>query len=313
MSPAQIALIALGTLVVVWFVLNFILLRIICGRNDRFEKDFDKALNDHVFSDCKEQILKGRAYFTDRHPQEVCVTSFDGLKLVGEYIPCENARATIIMFHGWRSSPVTDFSAGLPYYHSLGLNILLVHQRAQGKSEGRFTTFGIRERHDAHTWVKWHEKRFPGTPILLVGLSMGAATVLMACGKAFSPLVKGVIADCGFTSPYEIICSVMRSVYLPAKPLAASLSLFTRVFAGFGLKEYSTVDAMKQMKLPLLLAHGQADTFVPCHMSQSAFDACVSEDKVFLCVPNAGHGKSFLVQPQEYKTALREFFDRCLS
>ena len=70
---------------------------------------------------------------------------------------------------------------------------------------------------------------------------------------------------------------------------------------------------MKQMKLPLLLAHGQADTFVPCHMSQSAFDACVSEDKVFLCVPNAGHGKSFLVQPQEYKTALREFFDRCLS
>ena len=312
MSPVLIALITLGVLVCLWFALNLMLLHIACGRNDRFEKDFAKALRDPVFADCQESIRQGVRYIKGANPQEVSVTSFDGLKLVGEFLPQRNARGTVIMFHGWKSSPYVDFSAGLPYYQSLGLNALLVHQRAQGKSEGRFMTFGIRERHDVHAWVRWHEENFPETPVILVGLSMGASTVLMSCGEAFEPCVKGVIADCGFTSPHDIICKVMRSSHLPAKPLAASLNIFTRLFAGFGLREYSTVDAMKQMKLPLLLAHGERDGFVPCHMSQSAFDACVFEDKVFLCVPDATHGKSFLVQPEEYKTALREFFTRCL-
>lgn len=308
-----LVLIVIAALFVLLFAISYVILRLACGRNDRFVKDFDKALSNPVFNDCKDMILRGRQWIADRAPQQVKTTSFDGLTLVGEYIPCENARATVIMFHGWNASPITDFSAGLATYQSYGLNILLVHQRAQGKSEGKYMTFGIRERHDVHTWVQWHREHFADTPIILVGLSMGASSVLMACGETLPSCVKGVVADCGFTSPYEIICSVITSVHLPAKPIAALLGVQTRLFAGFGLKEYSTVEAMKQMKLPLFLAHGEADDFVPCHMSQSAYDACACEDKFFLSVPEATHGKSFVVQPQAYKDALRDFFRRCLT
>ena len=301
-----------ATVVVLSFVLSFVIMRIACGRNDRFIRDFDKAISAKVYAPCRDVILQGKAWTEERKPQEVSTTSYDGLKLVGEYIPCENARGTVIMFHGWNASPTSDFGAGLPYYQSFGLNILLVHQRAQGKSEGKYMTFGIKERRDVHSWVAWHRERFGETPIVLVGLSMGAATVMMACGEDLPECVKGVIADCGFTSPYEIICSVLRTVHLPTRPLADMVGWYTKWLADFGLKEYSTLTAMKKMKLPLFLAHGQADTFVPCHMSQSAYDACACEDKHFLCVPEATHGMSFIVQPTEYQTALRDFFTRCL-
>lgn len=304
--------IALGILVAL-FALSFVFLRIVCGRNERFIKNFDKAIENPVYAPCKDLILEGKAWIETKHPQEVFTTSFDGLKLVGEYIPTENARATAILFHGWNASPITDFGAGLPYYQSLGLNLLLVHQRAQGKSEGKYMTFGVRERRDVHTWIAWHKEKFGELPVLLAGLSMGASTVMMAAGESFDPVVKGVIADCGFTSPYEIIRSVLRTIHLPVQPIISMIGLQTKLFAGFGLKEYSTVEALKQMNLPLLLAHGEADTFVPCHMSQTAYDACASTDKQFLSVPNATHGMSFVVQPQEYQTALRNFVDRCLN
>ena len=174
-------------------------------------------------------------------------------------------------------------------------------------------TFGVRERHDVHTWVAWHKQNFGELPVLLAGLSMGASTVMMACGTPLDSVVKGVIADCGFTSPYEIICSVLRTIHLPVQPIISMIGLQTKLFAGFGLKEYSTEESLKQMKLPLLLAHGEADTFVPCHMSQTAYDICASEDKQFLSVPNASHGMSFIVRPQEYQTALRDFTNRCLN
>ncbi|MBE6928184.1 MAG: alpha/beta hydrolase [Ruminococcaceae bacterium] len=304
--------ILLGLFVLV-FALSYLIMRIACGRNDRYTKNFDKMLDTKIYADCKDLIVQGKQWFDTQKPQQVQTCSFDGLRLAGEFIPCENARATILMFHGWNASPETDFGAGLPYYQSLGLNLLLVHQRAQGKSEGKFMTFGVRERHDVHTWVAWHKERFGDLPILLAGLSMGASTVLMAGGRAFDPLVKGVIADCGFTSPYEIIHSVVRSLELPAKPITALIGMQTRLFAGFGLKEYSTLEAMKTFTLPVLLVHGEDDTFVPCDMSKAAYEACTSKDKTYLCVPKATHGKSFVVQPEEYRTALRNFVSRCLN
>lgn len=295
------------------FLLSILIMRIVCGRNDRFIKNFDKAIENPVYAPCKDLILEGKKWFEVQKPQEVSTISFDGLKLVGEYIPSENARATAILFHGWNASPVTDFGPGLPYYQSLGLNLLLVHQRAQGKSEGKYMTFGVRERHDVHTWVAWHKEHFGDLPVILAGLSMGASTVMMAAGTPFDPAVKGVISDCGFTSPYEIIRSVLRTIHLPVQPIISMIGLQTKLLAGFGLKEYSTIESLKHMTLPLLLAHGEADTFVPCHMSQSAYDACASEDKTYLCVPGATHGMSFIVKPQEYQNALRNFVGRCLN
>lgn len=300
-------------LIALLLVTAYIGFQVACRRNDEMTKNLDKVLTRPIYRDCKKEILEARDWLASHPREDVRIQSFDGLTLAGEYYPCENARGTIIMFHGWRSAPLLDCGCAVQSYHRNRLNTLLVYQRAQGKSEGKYITFGIRERRDVHAWVKWHTERFgKDVPILLTGLSMGASTVLMACGEPFEADVRGVIADCGFTSPREIIASVAHSAHVPAFPLVPLMSLMAKLFAGFGFRDYSTVDAVKGMTLPVFFAHGEKDTFVPCYMTKTAYDACTSEDKTLLLVPEARHGMSYILDRENYEQTIRDFIDRTI-
>lgn len=275
-------------------------------------KNVDRAIQHSSLRHYEKELAEGFRWLAAQPAETVSVTSYDGLKLVGRYLPCENARGTLLLFHGWRSLPEIDFGCALPFYRSLGLNLLLVNERAHGASGGRFITFGIRERRDVHSWVAWHSRRFGAeTPVLLAGLSMGATTVLMSCGEPFPPNVRGIIADCGFTSPYEIMAKIARENHIP-RLILPFVSLQTRLFAGFGLKEYSTLTALKHCRLPLLLIHGEGDAFVPCDMSKTAYAASAAEDKTLLTVPNAGHGQSYLLEGDCYRETVTRFVDRAL-
>lgn len=304
-------LILLGAVLLLLYLGSLVAAYLAFRRNDIVQNDLDRAVDGSAYHYLKDGILAARDWAEKQPQEEVSVTSYDGLRLVGDYIPTENARGTILLFHGWRGGTISDFGVFLEFYQSLGLNILLAHQRAQGKSEGRFITFGVKERHDVHSWVKWHNDRFGAeSPVWIAGLSMGATTVLMACGEPFPENVRGVLADCGFTAPDDIITAVGKSMHLPASLLIPAVDLHARVFAGFSLREYSTLDAMKQTALPILFVHGEADTFVPCEMTKQAYEACASRDKTLLLVREAGHGQSYPMQPARYREAVREFVER---
>ena len=215
-----------------------------------------------------------------------------------------------MLFHGYRSCWQIDFGLVLPYYYeTLGYSLLLVDQRAHGSSEGKYLTFGVRERMDVISWVTYMgQKLGPDAPLILGGLSMGATTVLMASCFDFPANVRAIIADCGFTSPYEIAGSVLRRDY-PKAPLRLLLplcSVFTRIFAGFGLHDASTLDAVKQSRYPILFLHGTGDTFVPCEMTEKAYAACTAHKELVL-VDGAEHGKSYLVEKNRVEDALQRF------
>ena len=308
-----IALIVLGLLLLAFLIACAMLAHFACGRNDAMESRFEQMLDTFVYRDYKSDILAARDWLLTQQTEEVCVTSFDGLKLVGIFLPCENARGTLLCFHGWRGGPIADFGYSARLYHELGLNVLLVHHRAQGKSEGKHMTFGVRERKDVHTWVRWHTERFGrDVPILLAGISMGASTVLMACGEPFDGNVRGVFADCGYTSPGEICDIVARAIRLPPRIFVPVVGLFIRITAGFWLNEYSTLTAVRKMDLPVLFAHGEADNFVPCEMTKRNYEACASADKTLLLVPGAKHGQSFPVAPERYTEAIKGLLERTI-
>ncbi|MBQ6431269.1 MAG: alpha/beta hydrolase [Oscillospiraceae bacterium] len=313
MNAIYVILIVFGALLLLFLIASFFLFRVACGRNDKTEQQFEKALSSPFYRNYQSEILAARDWLNAQETERISVTSYDGLKLAATYLPCENARGTLLLFHGWRGGPVADFGYSLKYYHSLGLNLLLVHERAQGKSAGKYMTFGIRERRDVHTWVKWHAERFgDGIPMLLAGVSMGASTVLMACGEPFEGDVRAVFADCGFTGPKEIFSAVSRSMHLPPRLYVSAVGLWARCLAGFRLNEYSTLDAMKTMTLPVLFAHGEADSLVPCEMSKRNYEACASADKTLLLVPGAKHGQSFPVAPERYTEAIASLLDRTI-
>ena len=253
-----------------------------------------------------DKIHGALRYLKDNNARDVYIRSKDGLKLRARWLPADRAVGSILLFHGYRSCSIADFSVIIPFYHSLGFNLLLVDQRSHGKSEGKFITFGIKEHDDVLRWIDWHNESVGNLPVYLGGMSMGAATVLMAAGRDLPGNVKGVCADCGFTDPYEIVGRIMRSQRIPPFPLLDIAGIYTKVFAGFGLREYSTLTAMKNCRIPVLLIHGLSDDFVPCEMSKRAFEACVAEKQLIL-VENAGHGTSYLTDPERCQTALKTF------
>ena len=122
--------------------------------------------------------------------------------------------------------------------------------------------------------------------------------------------VKYMIADCGFTSPYEIIAKVFRDVmHIPAWPFLWATEIFARFFAGFSLREKNSVETLQRNQRPIFLIHGLADDFVPCEMTQRSFDANEGFKRLLL-VEGAGHGVSFLHAKDKYHAMNLEFMDQ---
>jgi len=245
--------------------------------------------------------------------EEVCIRSFDGLLLRGRYYETTPGAPLVIMFHGYRSTPLNDCCGGFQLSRELGLNLLLIVQRAHGVSEGDSITFGIRERRDAASWVEYARNRF-GTEqkILLYGVSMGAATVMMASNLIPAASVKGIIADCGYDAPESIIRKVCGDLHYPHRIAYPFVRLSAMLFDRFDPNEMTAPLCLKENRdIPVLFIHGEMDAFVPCDMSRVCYEAC-SAEKTLLTFPDAGHGMSFLVDYPRYKKAVQNFMQQCL-
>lgn len=241
--------------------------------------------------------------------EDVFITSFDGLRLHAKFYAASERKAPVqIMFHGYKSSAERDFCGGLREGIDGGFNVLLVDQRAHGESEGKYLTFGVNERFDCLSWASYAAERFGNdVKIYLYGISMGASTVLMASALPLPKSVSGIVADCGYTSPKAIICSVLRDHHVPAAPVYAVAKLGARLFCGFDLDSVSAPDALRRSHIPVLFIHGDDDRFVPCRMSRENFEASAAEHKKLLIVHNAGHGLSYMLDRPAYLSALHEF------
>jgi len=244
-------------------------------------------------------------------PQEPLeITSFDGLKLRGRYFEYAPGATIELMFHGYRGTSDRDLCGGVQRCFKLGRNAILVDQRASGRSEGKVITFGLRERRDVLSWVDFVIQKFgPDVKIILTGISMGAATVMLAAGEPLPKNVIGVLADCGYTSARDIIQVVIRQMKLPPALAYPFVRLGAVLFAGFDPDADSPVRAMARCKVPVIFFHGEADDFVPCQMSRENYEACAAPKRL-VTIPGAGHGLCCLVDTERYYRELREFTEQ---
>ena len=240
----------------------------------------------------------------------VSTTSFDGLTLYGEFFEYAPGAPIELMFHGYRGNAERDLSGGVFRCRRLGHSTLLVDQRAAGKSGGNVTGFGVTECRDCLAWIDFIINNIdPNAKIILTGVSMGAATVTLAAGHDLPQNVVGVLADCGYTSAREIISKVMDEMKLPSKLLYPFVRLGGQLFGHFDPDADSPIQAAARSQVPIIFIHGDADAFVPCDMSRRNFEACASEQKRLVTIPNAGHGLAYSTAPELYISVLHEFFD----
>lgn len=252
----------------------------------------------------KKWIIEARGY----EHKDYYITSHDGLTLHAKYYEYTPGAVTEIMFHGYRGSAERDLSGGIQRCFALGRNVLLVDQRTSCGSLGNVISFGINEHKDCLAWIDFLiQEMGPDIKIILTGISMGASTVLMAAGKQLPQNVVGILADCGFSSPKEIIKKCTKDMHLPAEFFYPFIKLAAKLFGHFDLEEYSPIEAMKTCKVPVIFFHGENDNFVPCDMSRQMYAACTAPKKL-VTVPKAEHGLVYLVDNPGYFEAVMEFF-----
>ena len=248
------------------------------------------------------------SHIMERIPFEtVTIQSFDKCNLYGRYYHMKDGAPVEILFHGYRSCALRDCSGGHALSRKMGFNSLVVDQRAHGMSDGTSITFGINESKDCISWIKYINDRFgSNTPIILSGLSMGAATVLMATGYDLPENVSCVIADSPYSAPSSIIEKVCMDLHYPVALCRPVLHLSARLFGKFKLNALTAKSAVSKAKVPILLIHGEDDRLVPCSMSFEI--AAASPSPVIVhTFPNAGHGLSYMVDPLRYERIVYEF------
>jgi len=240
--------------------------------------------------------------------QPVTIDSYDGTKLCGRYYHQKDGAPILLFLHGYRCSALRDGNGILLYSRKLGFNVLLVDQRGHGKSAGRAITFGVKERLDCREWVRYLSNRFGMEQrIYLSGLSMGGATVLMASDLDLPGNVIGILADCPYSSPKAILCSVIKSMGFPVKITYFLAKLSARYLGDFDIEETSAIEAIQKSRLPILIIHGDDDRFVPYQMSKDCQKAGADRVKLVL-IQGAGHGVSHCVDADAYEEAVYTFF-----
>ena len=278
-------------------------------QNAKVERTIKMAGTD--WSQYAEILNQRKEYMMAQPHEDIYQTSFDGLKLHAAYFPAikeSEKKKLVICFHGYTSQGLKDFIGLTDYYFKHGYAMIHPDARAHGQSEGKYIGFGCLDRKDALQWVNWAIQKYgEDVEILLHGISMGGATVLMAGGLELPPQVKGIISDCGFTSPKEVFSHVLKTMYhLPSFPVMQGAEIMNKKLAGYGMDECNAKREVAKAKVPMLFIHGSKDTFVPTSMCHEIYDCCASPKKK-LIVEGAAHAESYFKDMKSYEKALDEF------
>lgn len=260
------------------------------------------------FEDDVKQAIKA---FEAMPLEKIRLTSPDGEVLCGNVLvpPKSNGRL-IIACHGARSSSIGEFCFMYKYLYISGYTLVMPEHRGCGISDGKYMGYGTHESKDTFLWLKYARKRFPKLSVFLLGVSMGAATVLMMSDKVADSAVKGIVADCPYTSAWdEFSYQLKQSFKIPDFPLLYICNLYNQVLAGYSFKDASPLNAVKNSKKPVLFIHGKADDFVPFYMQKILYDAC-PEPKEILSVDGAIHARCYYTNPRQYEKALEQFFNK---
>lgn len=254
------------------------------------------------------EIEKARKNLAAQTHEVVQIQGRDGTVLVGHWMAVENPKRIIVAMHGWRSAWDHDFGMVADFFREQGCSVLYAEQRGQGGSGGSHMGFGLMERYDCLDWIGWvNQRNRDRLPIYLCGISMGASTVLMTGGLELPDNVRGILADCGYTSALNIWKHVAKEAHLSYMLYGGPANRLAKKRLAMEMDSDSCLQALSRCRVPVLFVHGTDDRFVPIDMTYENYKACKAPKRLFV-VPGAEHGMSYLVDPQGYESAVKAFW-----
>lgn len=257
----------------------------------------------------EEELLKWTIQMEEESRELVQIKSADGKKLFAHLYIRQPGAPLVIFSHGYHGIYCRDGYGMYRVTKKNNLNILMIDARAHGLSGGDIT-FGIRERRDFKSWIEYAIGRF-GTKqqILIAGVSMGAASALMCTSLGLPENVKGIVADCGYTRPSDIIKQTIVSMKLSPKIVYPIIRFSAWLFGGFDLESGKAVDAVANCQIPTLFIHGMRDSVVPVSMGTELFETCASPNKHIQYFETADHANCALTDFDLYEKTVEAFIE----
>ena len=221
----------------------------------------------------------------------------------------KESKIWVIVVHGYTDSAYFMVNSAKMFLN-YGYNVLMPDLRAHGKSNGKYIGMGWLDRLDLMCWIDYLIATYGNIKIILYGISMGAATVMMASGEKLPSNVRMVIEDCGYTSVWEEFAGKLKTLFhMPTFPALYNANLITKIRAGYSLKKASAIKQIKKSKLPMLFIHGDQDKFVPFYMLDKLYESANCK-KEKLVIKNAGHAEAQWIEPEKYWHTVRKFIKK---
>lgn len=253
----------------------------------------------------------GKEWFKNADKEQLVIkSSHIDKNLHADYLFAEKETdVCAIVIHGYTSSPCS-MGVYAKKYHELGYNVLMPSLNGHADSESYKITMGWEDRLDIIDWINYLVKTNPDIKIILHGVSMGAATTMMATGEELPDNVKVAVADCGYTSVWDIFDNKLRNNFnMHAFPTLYSANTVNKIYSGFDFKKASSIEQLKKSKTPTIFIHGDKDTFVPYEMLDKVYDACASE-KEKVTIPDAPHARNSCANPELYWNSVCNFINK---
>ena len=267
------------------------------------------AVQQKADENAKQLSEQTQSWLSDAAVEQVEITSDDGLKLVGDIVmQKEQSHKWTIVVHGYSAQRkwMYDFA---DMWAEKGYNVLLPDLRGHGESEGDYVGMGWLDRKDMLHWIDLICERDPDAQIILHGVSMGGATVMMTAGEDLPQQVKAVVDDCGYTAVWDIFSDEMDALFkLPDFPLLYTASAISKLRAGYSFREASTLEQVKNARVPIMFIHGSNDNFVHTEMVYELYDTCPTQKDLYV-VEGAGHGQSYYLEPEAYTEKVFAFLE----
>ena len=291
-----------------YFIVNEMLFKKFFGKA---EKNIRKnSLTDAHYLPVKDEMLLYAERLEKRSKKTFFIAGEGGTRLCADLYG-EKGGALIIMAHGLHSVPSYNFGFIAEQAIKRGYDLLVIDQRAHGRSGGKYAYYGKKECEDLLRWIDFAEKELKYKIIFLHGVSMGAAAIGYASDRIESQAVKGGIMDCGFTSAGAVAGNLVKTKHLPGFIFMRYLYIRAKLTLKLDMVNDRVTEHIKNSRIPILFFHGDKDDVAPIEGTETLYRECGAE-KRFITIAGAGHTTAAVIGKEQFTEEYFGFIEKYL-
>jgi len=223
----------------------------------------------------------------------------------GWLIGTETNRAVVILQHGIHGSR-NDLVSRARFLFNAGYAVLMFDFQGHGESQAPHITFGFLESRDSQAAVTFAKTRFPGKPIAVIGLSLGAAAAALAEPQLN---VQALVLEMMYPNVVEATKDrIAMRLGPPGRLLSPLLTVQLHWRLGCTTEDLRPIASVEKITVPKLIIAGTEDRDTTFAESKEIF-ARAAEPKTFVPFEGAQHQDLLAFAPDRYKKTILDFLE----